>query len=806
MGLPLAINSLAPKLDDRADLARRLTEVTYVGIDFGTSTSVASYAVLGDADVPLKTEPIPIPQSFAVGRTMEYHLVPTAVAWFEERLLVGAGAAELRKDYRQGRSVWSSFKMELGVDLGPRYYNSELPRNHPVATIETPRDAARVFLQYLKEHVEAFIEREGLPARMEYAVSIPASFEANQRQDLLYALRGAGIALPEQAFIDEPNAAFLSYLTEANMNLLGNLNVPSDAPLHILVFDFGAGTCDISILEVGQEKGRIYSKNLAISRFEALGGDDIDREIVRRVLIPQLLDQNNLEPHELKLLEIEKRIVPVLMRAAEVLKIRLCKSVSSQMIGTTLPRRATSDEAIELDDSTSIQLMQRVVTLDRPSITFAQFAEVMRPFLRPPSAASQTAKEVVSIFEPVDSALMKADMKQDELDLVLLIGGSSENPYVQAALHEWTDAEVEIPRDLRSHVSTGAGIHSLLLNGLGTNLIRPITSEPILVVTRDGTLRTLVRAGTEIPSAEIVIDDLYVAVDGQAKIEVPICVSSENKILQVIEIESRSPAGFDKGTRVRLTCRVTADKVFEVNAAVGEQEVAGKPMNPFGNRPMTPEERAVADAERAVNQVAARNGGRPTTEVLLQLKKAYVSAGEYSKAAELVESIASMDRNTRYETSLCYLYSKAGNERLSLEWARRAHEVDPDAVSAFNLAVSLRRGTEEYGRLLEESLEHNPTYSPSMVLLGQYLMAKGQVDRGKSLIQSAFDDFYSRFQHRTLHRSEYFRLIAAAESLGRDEVVKEVRQRQKLLRKSKPAGYDQANAPGHAGQSLVPIH
>ena len=60
-------------------------------------------------------------------------------------------------------------------------------------------------------------------------------------------------------------------------------------PLHILVFDFGAGTCDISILEIGRKSGKLYSKNIAISKFEQLGGDDIDRHIVKEILFYRYL-------------------------------------------------------------------------------------------------------------------------------------------------------------------------------------------------------------------------------------------------------------------------------------------------------------------------------------------------------------------------------------------------------------------------------------------------------------------------------------------------------------------------------------
>ncbi len=403
----LTLTALVPAVADHALVRDRLQNTSFVGIDFGTSTTVASLAVLGDAETPVRTKPIPIRQSLPDGRTYEHHLVPSAVAWYEGRLLCGAGATQVQPRLKQGVDVWTSFKMELGTDLGPRYYNTALPEGHPAATIQTPRDAAAVFLSFLRSEVERFIEEEGAPRVVQYAVSIPASFEANQRQDLLSALAEAGIDTAGPTFIDEPNAAFLSYLAEANANTLGGYSVPRDAPLHVLVFDFGAGTCDISALEIGQRAGgAFYSKNLAISRFEALGGDDIDRAVVHHTLLPELLEQNGVERDELTTADLKKRVVPSLMREAERLKITLCKQVAAQGVGHRLPALARSEDVVSLPGTVEVQLPRGVLELDAPSMSYAAFAEVMGPFTATPGAPRVSPRDggpaPISVLEPVE--------------------------------------------------------------------------------------------------------------------------------------------------------------------------------------------------------------------------------------------------------------------------------------------------------------------------------------------------------------------------------------------------------------------
>ena len=80
---------------------------------------------------------------------------------------------------------------------------------------------------------------------------------------MIYALEQNGISINKQALIDEPNAAFLSYV-QVSSSEQNPIKIPDGDNPKILVFDFGAGTCDVSILELGKDLNGIYSKNLSI--------------------------------------------------------------------------------------------------------------------------------------------------------------------------------------------------------------------------------------------------------------------------------------------------------------------------------------------------------------------------------------------------------------------------------------------------------------------------------------------------------------------------------------------------------------
>lgn len=184
-------------------------EKTYVGIDFGTSTTVASIAYFDRHTLDIKVDTIPIEQKLEDGAITTSLLVPSVIALYNNRLLVGEGASYLKYTLSRNECIWYSFKMELGE--GIQYYNSRLKKENEYS-INSPKDAASVFFMYLKGQILKYCEAHGVNPNIEYAISIPASFEANQRKDLIDALEKNGMTIGRQSLIDEPNAAFLSYI------------------------------------------------------------------------------------------------------------------------------------------------------------------------------------------------------------------------------------------------------------------------------------------------------------------------------------------------------------------------------------------------------------------------------------------------------------------------------------------------------------------------------------------------------------------------------------------------------------------
>lgn len=781
MANKLTIQNLLPSVSNREIVQDKLRNSTFIGIDFGTSTTVISYTVFGDTATPIKTDVMPLRQQNADGSFTENHLVPSCIAWYDNKLFIGQTAKQLKSKLIYGRNLWYSFKMKIGTDNGPIYFSTELPKGHPMASIETPLDATKVFFKYLKSEIDHYITQNNLPRQTYYSISIPASFEANQRRDLKEALDEAGIPFQDQLFIDEPNSAFLSYLIEANSNNLQNYNIPVDSPLHIMVFDFGAGTCDISILEIGRKAGALYSKNIAISKFEQLGGDDIDKRIVKEVLFPQLLKQNGIDADDIKSPEYNKIILPKLQPIAEHLKIQICKSVARNLVGRELPTLSKADQLVTVEQTFQLLLPKHKIVYANPTMSFKQFSLIMEKFTNEDSEFDfiDDLESLKSIFTVINSALAKGNMDREQIDLVLLIGGSSYNPYVQTALRKhFNQSEIEIPRDLQAHVSTGAAVNSFLQNGMNIDMIKPIVSEPILIILQNNIPRIIVREGTEIPFSGIAIEDLHPQKDDQKQIEIPICVSSKDKILSIIKISSEN--GFRKSDKIRLECDISHDKLIFFRAFITDIEVQVEPLNPFANTALTTEDIAEKKLLKALNEAAKANGGRPPVKFLKELANFYVKLEKHLKAAETFETIQALDPTSRYENSICYHYANAGKKKQSDKWAAIAYEKSPTGANAFNLAlVKEQEGDmEKYVELMEKAVQQN--CDAAYLTYGEYLLTR-EKEKAKQLIQKSFDIWHGEFKNNRLQKSDFSRLIRAARQLGRLEIAEEVKTAQDKL-------------------------
>lgn len=754
------------------EYAALLGEKTFIGIDFGTSTTVASFIRLSDDKTSITVEPIKIAQNLSDGRTSRNHLVPSCIAInpADGSILFGLGAKELQYQLREGIDVWSSFKMGLGLDQGPTYRNTKLRHGDRDVVIENAQDATREFFKFLRRGIEDFLQSNGLPNNISLAVSVPASFEANQRRDIIEALDAANFGIDEACLIDEPNAAFLSVLHESWVQKSSFADFLEEESRNILVFDFGAGTCDISILRISVTDRTVMSKNLSISRFLALGGNNIDRLIADKILLPQMMSQSNSES-VVTSENIDSIVLPRLMPIAERLKIQCSKWLSQKGIQYLDDCRSLS-ETITDQDIPDLILGKNRLSLRAPTIKLSEFAEIMSYFVEPVTEDAdfdELLSQEKSIFTPIYSALNKADLDKTALNSILFIGGSSENPIIQGSIKEHFGRFVDtlIPRDLRTHVSQGAAFHSFAHHAFGTDVIQPITSEPILLVTNGGGLDELLSAGSEVPTSEARRSTFEVPSDNQSKLELPICVTSENKILSVLSIDPPLGQSFRKGQNVVLHVTVTSNKLLKVDVQIDGKSVTSELLNPLANTPLTLEEATFLKARQEFSRtILANRGGRPPVKAVIEFARACSEAKRYLQAAETYEQAEQLDSSQNMAVSICFNYDRAGRNEKSEEWSEKAYTRNLTAVSAFNAAIFKHRSGDNQStkQLLEESLRISPNYTSSLTFLADVLDELGTPD--PTLYQKAIVFLKRELKDGSIDEGDCSRLIRVAGYVG----------------------------------------
>lgn len=770
----ITISSMLPAVKNTALMRGK----TYVGIDFGTSTTVVSIASYDESNNKIHVKSLQLPQMLSDGTLYTSDILPTVIAWQNGRIFVGEGASQMKYHLKKGKNIWYSFKMELGEDLGAKYYDSELRDVKPFL-IKNPIDAARVFFSYLKFLINRYCTDHNISTDIFYAVSIPASFEANQRKDLIDALMANGMTVSKQALIDEPNAAFISYaVSRATEDC--PMFISPDYNSKVLVFDFGGGTCDISILEIGQSANGFFSKNIAISKFTKLGGDDIDRYITYHYLMPRFLEANGKKKEQFRTNE-RRQIASALYKIAERLKILINKTLSTLTSDFVIPSVKRSDLKTEIESEVTVVTNKGILKQSRFYLTNEELSETMSVFLKQGINKTTRIKgedEYHSIFTPIENAIKKSRIPKEEIDYILFIGGSSQSPYVQEALHSYfEDSEMLVPMDLRTHVSQGAAIHSLLLNGMNKCLIQPITSEPILIITKDDQPKVILPAGTQIPCNTIEINDLVTSREGQKIVELPICVGNTTKMLFNLKIESSTPKGFPIDSPIHLFFEVSADKMLIVHATCMGVICQVEPLCPFANKELTTEERAALKAERQANLEAEQNGGVPSKETLIALRAAYEKTGNDFKAAETFEL-----QNELYPFSGNYnrigvLYNNAGATDKAIEFYEKAIEENPhDKYAYANLGSTLfYKDPKRAKNYLQKAINIDPESDIALIELGRIDKSEGNISSAQEKFRKVYNMYIRQWKTNSLPKYAYGWFASVAEELGEMDFAKEIR-------------------------------
>lgn len=493
------MNDLTVFIPEQTNIITPDAPLRTTGIDLGTTNSVVAEAVFDPKNSrAINVRCLEVEQATEIGVDTDV-IVPSAIALTGEKVWIGKGAKLLRskmkdRNLARNKTVFYECKNEIGL---PRTYNAP----------EGFRNPAQISGHILKFLVDAAKKESDLPTRRT-VISVPASFQANQRNDTLEAARLAGIDIQGGEFIDEPVAAFIDYALSWGTKSLGE---PGEAK-NLLVFDFGGGTCDVAVfkIQLPHRGAQLKIASLAVSRYHRLGGGDIDLAIFYEILIPQIIEQNGLQEHDLTFDDKYLILAPTFLSVAENLKINLCMEISrleqfGKYDGSDKAEIYSQLNQVFPGARNPLQLEEGMsITLRSPKLTADQFEKVLEHFLDQDLLYPREDQYRItcSIFSPLEDAVDRSGLKNADVDYVLLFGGSCLIPQVAEAVKAFfKSAEILAFPDktsIQTAVARGAAYQSLALEIFGRGLVEPVCNENICIRTKMG-LSELIPRGASVP-------------------------------------------------------------------------------------------------------------------------------------------------------------------------------------------------------------------------------------------------------------------------------------------------------------------
>ncbi|KZL47858.1 MULTISPECIES: molecular chaperone DnaK [Cyanophyceae] len=421
----------------------------------------------------------------------------------------------------------------------------------------TPQEISAMVLQKLKQDAESFLGEEVTQA----VITVPAYFTDAQRQATKDAGTIAGLEVLR--IINEPTAAALAFGLEKQ-----------DQEQLILVFDLGGGTFDVSILQLGdgvfEVKGTCGNNHL--------GGDDFDNAIVTW-MIERFQEQEKID------LSPDKMALQRLREAAEKAKIELSHMASTSINLPFLTANEAGPKHLEME-------------LNR-----AQFEEMAKPLID-------------ATIEPMIQALKDADLQTQDIDRIILVGGSTRIPAVQNALVKFFNGKAP-DRSINPDeaVGLGAAIQAGVLSGEVDNLLLlDITPLSLGIETLGEVFTKIIERNTTIPTSKFQV--FSTAVDGQTSVEIHIlqgerAMARDNKSLGKFLLTGIPPS--PRGVpQIEVSFEIDVNGILKVAA---QDKGTGR--------------------EQSVR--ITNTGGLKTNEVERMQQEAEVFAEEDRKRKELVE-------------------------------------------------------------------------------------------------------------------------------------------------------------------------
>ncbi len=388
--------------------------------------------------------------------------------------------------------------------------DNNTPRIDVDGRLYSPQEISAIILQKMKKTAEEHLGQEVTEA----VITVPAYFNDAQRQATKEAGEIAGLTV--RRIVNEPTAAALAYGLDK-----------SDRDMKIAVFDLGGGTFDISILELGDGVFEVKSTNGDTH----LGGDDFDHVIIDW-LADEFLKEEGVD------LRHDPMALQRLKEAAEKAKIELSSATSTD---------------INLPYITPVNGVPKHLMKNLTRAKFEQLADHL----------------IQATIEPCRKALADAGMSTSDIDEVILVGGSTRIPAIQAIVEKFFGKAPSKGVNPDEVVAVGAAIQGAVLSGdVKDVLLLDVTPLSLGIETLGGVMTKLIDANTTIPTRKSEI--FSTAADNQPSVEIHVLqgerpMAKDNKTIGRFHLDG-IPAAMRGVPQIEVTFDIDANGILNVSA------------------------------------------------------------------------------------------------------------------------------------------------------------------------------------------------------------------------------------------------